>query len=165
MRQNSKSSPFLWQISIFRIIIKIKFSNLSFSIEEPNSFGLFEKFGPWICHQKPNFSPKIKMFVNRKFRHKSKISSKIESFVKNRNFLSKIHSFIKNRKFCQKSKFFSKIESFVKNRKFCQKSKFFSKIESFVKKSKVLSKIEIFVKNQNFGQKSKFQGPKFSTKI
>ena len=49
-------------------------------------------------------------------------------------FMSKIETFVKNRNFCEKSKLLSKIETFVKNRNFCQKSTLLSKIETFVKR-------------------------------
>ena len=88
-----------------------------------------------------------------------KILSKIETFVKNRNFcqtskrLSNIENFVKNRNFRQKSKLLSNIENFVKHRKFCQTSK-------------ILSTIEIFIKNRNFCEKSKIcQKSKISANI
>ena len=69
------------------------------------------------------FSSKIEIFVkNRNFRQKSKLSSKIEIFIKNTNFHLKsnflliIEIFDKNRNFRQKSKFSTKIEILVKSK-------------------------------------------------
>jgi len=75
------------------------------------------------------------MFENRKCDQKSKISSKIENFVKNIKFG-------KNRKIS------SKIEHFVKTRKFRQ-TRLLTKFTAFLPNEIY----EILLKNPNLGQK------------
>jgi len=69
--------------------------------------------------------------------------------------LSKIEIFVKNRNFCQKSKFLSKIQTLTKHLNFNQKSQFLSKIAIFVKNRIFLSKTETLTKHRNFCQQNR----------
>ena len=82
------------------------------------------------------------------------LGTKIDFFVKNRNFGQK-SKIVNNRNFAQQSEFWSKIEILVKNRNFHQK------IQIFIKKSKFSSKnpnfhqkIKIFIKKYEFWSKN-----------
>jgi len=86
---------------------------------------------------------------------------KFEIFVKNRIFLSKNEFFGQKSKFLSKIEIFVKNRNFLKNQNFCQTSKLFSKIETFVKtrnfvKNWICSqKLNFFLKHQNINQKWK----------
>ena len=104
-------------------------------------------------YQKWNISIKTESFGHKSmFCKKLKVSTETKGLAKNPKFCktnwklrqkskvtSKIESFLKTRTFCQKSKVSSKIKSFVKDRKFREQLKLSSKIDSFIRKYKYLT--------------------------
>jgi len=100
------------------------------------------KFGQnWMFCQKSIPWSKIEFNVkNLNFGIKSKFWSKIETFLKNRNFYSKIETFLKNWFFWEKWKFFcQRTEIFVKNRNFGQNKTYTSWSEYWPEIAKMAS--------------------------